>query len=100
MEDFLSSVWKSILEYWYLISTIMIAITMALLRTVKVNGKFDWVEAGICGLFSYAVWVGLSWLNIPEGASVLAGGVIGHVGSVQVGAWLSQKFGLDDVKDK
>ena len=100
MEDFFQGLWKTFIEYWYLISTITIAINMALLRTVKANGKFDWIEAGICGLFSYAVWASLSWLNIPEGASVLVGGVIGHVGSVRVGAWLSQKFGLDNVKDK
>lgn len=96
MEDFFQGLWKSFVEYWYLISTITIAVVMALLRTFKANGKFDWVEAGICGLFSYAVYLSLSWLSIPDGASVLAGSIIGHLGSVRVGAWISSKLGLDN----
>ena len=95
MQENLNDFWKVIVEYWFLPATVLTAFLMAVFRTAKANGKVDWLESLICGLFSYGVYFALSWLNLPDGASVLVGGVIGYVGSVRVGSWITNKLGLD-----
>ena len=98
MNDFLHAVWTIISEVWLLILSVLVAWGMAMGRTLKANGKFDWVEGGMCGFFALGVYYALSWLNLPEGASVLVGGVIGHVGSIRAGSWISKKLGFGDIK--
>lgn len=96
MEDFLQGCWKVILDYWFLVLTLIMTILMAALRTAKQYGKVDWIEAVICGIFALSVWLILGWFNIPESAGVLIGGMIGFKGSHAVSDWLSEKFGVDE----
>ena len=70
MEDFLQDCWKAILDYWFLLLTLIITILMAVLRTAKQHGKVDWIEAIICGIFALSVWLILGWFNIPESAGI------------------------------
>lgn len=95
MDDFLHSVWQTIMEYWLVISTVVMAILMAVFRTAKVNGKVDWLEAGMCGLFAYGIWFVLGFFNFPEGAGVLVGGMVGYKGTALVSNWLSNKLGIN-----
>ena len=98
MNDFLHTAWTMLSEAWFLILSVLVAWGMAMGRTLKANGKFDWVEGILCGFFALGVYYALSWLNLPEAASVLVGGVIGHVGSVRAGLWISKKLGFEDIK--
>lgn len=95
MEDFIHSAWQTILEYWLVISTVIMAVLMAIFRTAKTNGKVDWLEAGMCGIFAYGIWFVLGYFDIPEGAGVLIGGVIGYKGTTLVSNWISSRLGFN-----
>lgn len=94
MEDFLHNTWQTAQEYWVVISMVVMTVLMAVFRTAKTNGKVDWLEAGMCGIFAYGIWFLLSFFNFPEGAGVLVGGMIGFKGTHFVSSWLSNKLGL------
>lgn len=94
MEDFIHSAWQTLLEYWLVISTVIMAVLMAIFRTAKTNGKVDWLEAGMCGIFAYSIWFVLGYFNFPEGAGVLIGGMIGFKGTTIVSQWISSKLGF------
>lgn len=95
MEDFLSSVWKGIVEHWLEIASVSSAILMAIFRTAKTHGKVDWLESFTCGVFSFGVWYALGFFSIPEGLGVLIGGIIGFRGTVVTSQWLSKKIGIE-----
>lgn len=95
MDDFLHNVWKSILEYWFLIAMVANAVAMSIFSTAHRNGKVDWLESVMCALFAYGVWFVLSWLNFPEGVGVLLGGLIGYKGTHATSRWISAKLGID-----
>ena len=95
MEDFLSSVWKAIIEYWILICVIAATASMALLRTAQQNGKLDYVEAGICTIFALSIYFVLNWLGFPQEAGIGIGTFIGHIGSVRFSKWVAKKIGFD-----
>lgn len=94
MEDFLHNTGQTIIEYWLVISTVIVATLMAVFRTAQKNGKIDWLEAGMCGVFAYGVWFVLSSFNLPEGAGVLVGGMVGYKGTTFVSTWVSDKLGI------
>ena len=96
MEDFVQGVWKIILDYWFVLSTVLATVLMAMFRTAQTNGKVDWLETGMCGIFAYGVWFVLSWFNLPEGCGVLVGGMVGYKGTHYVSKWVSKKLGLDE----
>ena len=95
MEDFLGNMWKTIVEYWYLIAAITTAFIMAIIRTAKKDGKIDYLESIMCSLLTYGVWFVLTWLNLPEGIGVLIGGLIGYSGTHITSKWLYKKLGID-----
>lgn len=90
---------ENILEYWYLISMLATTIGMAVMRTMKSQGKIDWLEAGMCSLFVYGIWFVLSWFNIPEGAGVLIGGFVAYFGTARFSNWVIKRFGLEDKEE-
>ena len=94
MEDFLHNIWQTAQEYWVVISMVVMTVLMAVFRTAKTNGKVDWLEAGMGGIFAYGIWFLLSFFNFPEGAGVLLGGMVGYKGTHFVSSWLSNKLGL------
>lgn len=102
MEDFLSNVWKGVVEHWLVIASVSSAILMAIFRTAKNHGKIDWLESFTCGVFSFGVWYALGFFGIPEGLGVLIGGMIGFFGATKTSSWLIDKLGVDkeDSKDK
>lgn len=101
MEDFLHGVWHIVQEYYLLIMTVVMTILMAIFRTAKANGKVDWLEAGMCGIFAYGIWFVLGFFSLPEGAGVLIGGMIGFKGTTLVSAWIANKVGISvDKEDK
>ena len=95
MEDFLSNVWKGVVEYWILICVIAATASMALLRTAKQNGKLDYVEATICTIFALSIYFVLEWLGFPQEAGIGIGTFIGHIGSVRFSKWVIKKIGFD-----
>ena len=68
---------------------------MAVFRTKRKEGKVDFIEAGMCGLFAYGVWFVLGFFNIPEGGGVLVGGIIGYLGTHTVSTWVKDKLGIE-----
>ncbi len=100
MNDFLHGTWQTLVDYWLLLSTISAAFAMGVLRTAKANGKIDWLEAGMCGVFAYGIWFLLGFFNFPEGAGVLLGGIVGYKGTHFVSDWISMKLGLNSNEDK
>ena len=95
MEDFLGNMWKTVVEYWFLIAAITTTFIMAIIRTAKNNGKIDYLESIMCSLLTYGVWFVLTWLNLPEGIGVLIGGLIGYSGTHITSKWLYKKLGID-----
>ena len=98
MEEYIKNTWDCIVEHWFLIASVSIAFIMAVMRTAKADGKVDWLEASMCGLFTYGLWFVLSWFNIPEGASVLIGATVGFKGAQMISAWMVSKVGMDNTK--
>ena len=98
MNDFLHTAWTVLSEAWILILSVLVAWGMAMGRTLKANGKFDWVESVMCGFFALGVYYALSWLNLPEGVGVLISGFIGYKGTTVVSHWLSKKLGFEDTE--
>ena len=98
MNDFLQTAWTVLSEAWILILSVLVAWGMAMGRTLKANGKFDWVESVMCGFFALGVYYALSWLNLPEGVGVLLSGFIGYKGTTVVSHWLSKKLGFEDTE--
>lgn len=96
MEDFLHNTWQTAQEYWVVISMVVMTVLMAVFRTAKTNGKVDWLEAGMCGIFAYGIWFLLSFFNFPEGAGVLLGGMVGFKGTTFVSHWISSKLGFEE----
>lgn len=96
MQDNIHELWKILIEYWFLPATILTAFLMAVFRTAKANGKVDWLESIMCGLFSYGIYFALTWLNIPAELGVLIGGFLGYSGTHKISNWISKKLGLDD----
>lgn len=94
MEDFSHSVWHVVQEYYLLLATVLMTVLMAVFRTAQNNGKVDWLEAGMCGIFAYGIWFALGFFNLPEGAGVLIGGMVGYKGTALVSAWVAGKAGI------
>lgn len=94
MEDFLHNTWQTAQEYWVVISMVVMTVLMAVFRTAKTNGKVDWLEAGMCGIFAYGIWFLLSFFNFPEGAGVLLGGMVGYKGTHFVSTWVGNRLGI------
>ncbi|QHJ83179.1 MAG: hypothetical protein [Bacteriophage sp.] len=69
---------------------------MALMRTKKNNGKADWLEGGMCGLFAVGVWSFLDWLNIPQLVAVGVSSAIGYMGTSFVSRIIEKKVDLDN----
>lgn len=102
MGDFLQALentWNSAIEHWLLLSTVTTCVLMAMFRTAKTEGKVDFLEAGMCGLFSYGVWLVLGHFNLPEGAGVLVGGICGYLGTATISKWVSDKLGITSSND-
>lgn len=95
MQENLNDAWAVVLEYWLVISTVLMAVLMAVFRTAKATGKVDWLEAVMCGLFAYGIWFSLSFMNIPEGVGVLVGGMVGYKGTALVSKWIGNKLGIN-----
>lgn len=63
---------------------------MALARTKKNNGKADWLESFMCGLFGIAVWSILQLFDVPEVVAVGFACGIGHFGTNWVGTKINK----------
>lgn len=100
MDDFLSSIWKGIVEYWILICIVFTTTGTALLRTAKKNGKADYLEAGMCTAFALSIYFILDWLGIPSEAGIGIGTYISYIGTHRFSRMISEKFDLDDKEPK
>ena len=100
MQDNLNDFWKVIVEYWLLIAMVITTVVMAMFRTAKQHGKIDYLEAAMCAIFAYGVYLVLGWFKIPPEASVLVGGFVGWLGTAKVAAIVQDKLGFEDKKNK
>ena len=100
MQDNLNDFWKVIVEYWLLIAMVITTVVMAMFRTAKQHGKIDYLEAAMCAIFAYGVYLVLGWFKIPPEASVLVGGFFGWLGTAKVAAIVQDKLGFEDKKNK
>ena len=99
MQDNLNDFWKVIVEYWLLIATVITTVVMAMFRTAKQHGKIDYLEAAMCAIFAYGVYLVLGWFKIPPEASVLVGGFVGWLGTAKIAAIVQDKLGFEDKKN-
>lgn len=95
MEDFLKWLWGGVITYGLLIITIIVTFVMALMRTKKNQGKADWIEACMCAIFAYSLWLILDWLNLPQDVSVLLGTFIAYKGTHEISNKIESWLRLD-----
>ena len=100
MQEHLNDFWQTLLEYWLLIAMVITTVVMAMFRTAKQQGKIDYLEAAMCAIFAYGVYLVLGWFKIPPEASVLVGGFVGWLGTAKVAAIVQDKLGFEDKKNK
>lgn len=96
--NFLVDAWNRFLEHGLLFPAIITTVLMALFRTKKLEGKADYLEAGMCVLFIYGIWFVMGYFGLPEGAAVIAGGFIGYLGTVRTSRWIADKLGIAEVE--
>lgn len=76
---------KWVTETWQHIDVAVFAYLMsffmAILRTKHSDGKADYIEAMMCGLFSVGVWSCLELLKTPQSVAVGIASAIGYFGT-------------------
>ena len=94
MEDFFHSVWKIVVDHWLMIVTIITTVLTAMMRTAQDHGKIDYLEAGLCTMFSLSLWFMLDYLGLPKEVGVGIGVFVGYLGTVSFSAWVRSKLGI------
>ena len=94
MQENLNDFWKVVVEHWLLIVTIVTTILTAIMRTAKQHGKIDYLEAGLCTMFSLSLWFVLEYLGLPKEAGVGVGVFVAYIGTVRFSAWVRNKFDI------
>ena len=94
MQENLHDFWKVIVEYWLMIVTIITTVLTAMMRTAKENGKIDYLEAGLCTMFSLSLWFMLGYLGLPKEVGVGIGVFVGYLGTLRFSNWVRSKLGI------
>ena len=92
-ESIADAIWKAIQENSLLLTAVATAFTMNIMRSLQKSGKISWLEAAMCGLFTFSIWFILGLAKLPDGAGVTVGGIIGYKGTQWFAAWFTHKFG-------
>jgi len=95
VQENLQDVWKIIIDYWLLIVTIITTVLTAMMRTAKQRGKIDYLEAGLCTMFSLSLWFMLDYLGLPKEVGVGIGVFVGYIGTVRFSAWVRNKLNME-----
>ena len=95
MQENLHDFWKVIVEYWLMIVTIITTVLTAMMRTAKENGKIDYLEAGLCTMFSLSLWFMLGYLGLPREVGVGIGVFVGYLGTLRFSNWVRSKLGIE-----
>ena len=95
MQENLNDFWKVIVEYWLMIVTIIATVLTAMMRTAKENGKIDYLEAGLCTMFSLSLWFMLDYLGIPKEVGIGIGVFVGYLGTLRFSNWVRSKLGIE-----
>ena len=95
MQENLNDFWKVIVEYWLMIVTIIATVLTAMMRTAKENGKIDYLEAGLCTMFSLSLWFMLDYLGIPKEVGIGIGVFVGYLGTLRFSIWVRSKLGIE-----
>lgn len=95
MQENLNEAWKIIVEHWLLILTISTTVLTAMMRTAKHHGKIDYLEAGLCTMFSLSLWFTLEYLGLPKEVGVAVGVFVAYIGTVRFSAWVRSKLGIE-----
>ena len=96
MEDFFHSVWKIVVDHWLMIVTIITTVLTAMMRTAKQHGRIDYLEAGLCTMFSLSLWFMLDYLGLQKEVGVGIGVFVGYLGTVSFSAWVRSKLGMEE----
>ena len=96
MQENLNDFWKVTIEYWLLIVTISTTILTSMMMTAKQHGKIDYIEAGLCSMFSLGLWFMLEYLGLPKEAGVAVGVFVAYIGTVRFSAWVRGKLGIEE----
>ena len=92
-ESIADTIWKAIQENSLLLTAVGTAFLMSALRATQKSGKISWIEAIMCGLFTFCIWFILGLAKLPSGAAVTIGGVIGYKGTQWFAVRFTTKFG-------
>ena len=95
MQENLNDFWKVIVEHWLMIATIIFTVLTALMRTAQENGKTDYLEAGLCTMFSLSLWFMLGYLGLPKEVGVGIGVFVGYLGTLRFSNWVRSKLGIE-----
>ena len=95
MQENLNDFWKVIVEYWLMIVTIIATVLTAMMRTAKENGKIDYLEAGLCAMFSLSLWFMLDYLGLPKEVGIGIGVFVGYLGTLRFSNWVRSKLGIE-----
>ena len=95
MQENLQDVWRNIIDHWLLIVTIITTVLTAMMRTAKQHGKIDYLEAGLCTMFSLSLWFMLDYLGLPKEVGVGIGVFVGYIGTVRFSAWVRNKLNME-----
>lgn len=95
MQENLHDFWKVIVEHWLMIVTIITTVLTAMMRTAKENGKIDYLEAGLCTMFSLSLWFMLDYLGLPKEVGIGIGVFVGYLGTLRFSNWVRSKLGIE-----
>ncbi len=95
MQENLQDVWKIVVDHWLMIVTIITTVLTAMMRTAKQHGKIDYLEAGLCTMFSLSLWFMLDYLGLPKEVGVGIGVFVGYIGTVRFSAWVRSKLDME-----
>lgn len=95
MQENLQDVWKIVVHHWLLIVTLIATVLTAMMRTAQEHGKTDYLEAGLCTMFSLSLWFMLGYLGLPKEVGIGIGVFVGYLGTLRFSNFVRSKLGIE-----
>ena len=95
MQENLNDFWKVVVNHWLMIATLIATVLTAMMRTAQDFGKINYLEAGLCTMFSLSLWFMLGYLGLPKEVGVGIGVFVGYLGTLRFSNWVRSKLGIE-----
>lgn len=87
---------ETIVKFWFhfkiAIAAFAMAFLMAIFRTYKTNGRVDFIESIMCGMFAIGIWTFMDWLEVSQIVSVGLASAVGYFGTHAVSEFIKRKL--------